>query len=105
MLTRLPHRVVIQTESRSLFQGGAYTTSWVTASTEWANVQPVQVKESYGDMKEQAYTKHRIIMRKNSTLSNKCRIIFGSRTFWVETVRDPTERGRMTEAICREENA
>jgi head-tail adaptor len=44
-------------------------------------------------------------MRKNSTLSNKCRIIFGSRTFWVETVRDPTERGRMTEAICREENA
>ena len=61
MLTRLPHTVTIQTETRTLFEGGAYTTSWTTASTQWANVQPISAVETYGEEKKQQETKYRII--------------------------------------------
>lgn len=103
IILHLPHRIVVQSESRSLFQGGTYTTSWVTDSTEWANCQPVRNDELYKDNKKQQYSYWRVMMRYISTLSNKKRFIFGSRTLHVETVHDPTNRNRIMEVTCREE--
>lgn len=104
MLTRLPHVVTVQTETRTSFEGGAYTTSWATASTQWANVQPISAIETYGDEKKQQETKYRIIMRYLSTLTNKNRLLFEGDIFVIETITDPTRHKRMIELICRVEN-
>lgn len=103
ILTRLIHRVVVQSESRSLFQGGTYTSTWITDSTEWANCQPVRNNELYKDNKKQQYSYWRVIMRYLSTTSNKKRLLFGSKILHIETSSDPTSRNRMVEVTCREE--
>ncbi len=104
MLTRLPHTVTVQTETRKLFEGGAYTTSWATASTQWANVQPINANETYGQEKKQQITKYRVIMRYLSTLTNKNRLLFNNEIFVIETITDPTRHQRMIEVTCRVEN-
>lgn len=105
MLTNLPHRVVIQTEQRVEFEGGAYTTSWVTASTEWANVQyDNSSKETYSADKEQQMTYVNVIMRQDVNLTNKNRLLFSGDILVVEDEGDPTYRNRMKTIKCRLEN-
>lgn len=102
MLTRLPHRVVIQTETRTDFEGGAYTTSWTTASTEWANVQyDNSSKETYDSDKKQQMTYFSVIMRQDITLANKNRLLYNNNILVVEDEGDPTNRGRMKTVKCR----
>jgi SPP1 family predicted phage head-tail adaptor len=107
MLLRLPHRITIQSETRTAFQGGAYTSSWTTDSTEWANCQSSNrssdTDETYKSNKKQQYSGWKVIMRYNSTLSNKKRLLFGNRILHIETVKDLTNRNRMIEVTCREE--
>jgi len=105
-LTRLPHRVVIQTESRVEFEGAAYTTSWETASTEWANVQydAGASKETYDQEKKQQMTMFKVIMRQDVTLTNKQRLLYNGDILVVEDEGDPTNRGRMKTIKCRLEN-
>jgi head-tail adaptor len=104
--TRLVHRVVIQSESRVGFEGGAYTTSWVTASTEWANVQydAGASKETYDQEKKQQMSIFNVIMRQDVTLTNKNRLLYNGDILVVEDEGDPTNRGRMKTIKCRLEN-
>jgi|MudIll2142460700_1097286.scaffolds.fasta_scaffold04219_2 head-tail adaptor len=104
--TRLPHRVVIQSETRTLFQGGAYTTSWSTASTEWANVQydAGASEETYDNEKKQQMSIYNVIMRQDVTLTNKNRLLYNGNILVVEDEGDPTNRDRMKKIKCRLEN-
>lgn len=106
MYTRLPHRVTIQTESRVDFEGGAQTTSWTTASTEWANVQydAGASKETYDQEKKQQMSIYNVIMRQDITVTNKQRLLFNNKILVVEDEGDPTNRGRMKTIKCRLEN-
>jgi SPP1 family predicted phage head-tail adaptor len=92
------------TETRTSFIGGCYTTSWSSASIEWANCQMVAgTNESYEQNKKQQYTKWNVIMRYISTVTNKNRLSYGSKTLVIETVSDNVNRGRMMKLVCREE--
>lgn len=102
MLTRLPHRVGLQAPSRTTISGGAYTISWTTSATIWANVQSTKQSETYAQEKDQADITHRVIIR-NRTIDNSYRFLFGSRILHIESVTDPTERDRMIKCLCREE--
>lgn len=104
MLTRLPHRVIIESETRTAFEGGAYTTSWTTSSIEWANVQTMAKDETYTDEKKQQVTKYKVIMRNKDSLTNKKRLKFNNNILVIETVTNPTNRARMMEVVCRLEN-
>ena len=103
MLSRLPHRVVLQAESRTTFSGGAYTSSWATSSTEWANVQVDTSNESYEQDKKQQYTKYKVVMRDDITIDNVKRLLFDNKILIIETRIDPTNRNRMQILKCREE--
>ena len=105
MLTNLRHRVAVQAETRTTFSGGAYTTSWSTSSTEWANVQVDNANESYDQDKKQQYTKYKVIMRQGTAVTNVKRLIYNNKTLVVESVQDPTQRSNMIILKCREENA
>lgn len=102
MLTRLPNRVVIQAETREAFEGGAYTSTWTTASTEWANVQfETSSAETYNQEKKQQMTMFKVIMRQDVTLTNKHRLLFNGKILVVEDEGDPTNRNRMKTIMCR----
>jgi SPP1 family predicted phage head-tail adaptor len=109
MLLHLPHRVSVMQESRSTVSigGGCYTTSWTTSSVEWANCQVSNnisdKKESHELNKKQQFTRWNIIMRANTNITNANRLIYNNKILTVETVSDPTARGRMIQLECREE--
>lgn len=100
MLTYLPHRIVIQNETRTLFEGGAYTTSWTTSSIEWANVQSINANETYSKEKKQQITKFKIIMRYNANIKNEQRILFNNNILNIENVIDSVNRKKMIEIIA-----
>ena len=104
MMTRLPHLVVLQAETRATFSGGAYTTSWSTSSTEWANVAVSVSNEDYGYDKKQQFTKYEVTMRYNSAITNAKRLLYGGKILVIESVHDGTGRQRMIKVKCREEN-
>lgn len=102
MLTRLPHRVQIQTLSTVSAGGGTFTETWATTATRWANVQIARASEEFSYSKDQQANTYRIIMRKES-FTNKQRLLFGSLVLTIETVADTSERGRMMTLFCRGE--
>jgi head-tail adaptor len=100
------------TEVRTEFQGGTYTTSWQSASVEWANCQVntkgyFNTRENHDLQKKQQFSQWDLKLRADVVVTNKNRIIFhdGStdRILTVETTANPTARGRMLEVKCREE--
>ena len=102
MLSRLPHRVIIQTETRTEFEGGASTVSWTDASTEWANVQfSASSNETYNEDKKQQMSYLNVVMRQDITLTNKNRMIFNNKILVIENEGDPTYRKRMKIIKCR----
>lgn len=103
MLTRLPHRVTVQGEIRTAFEGGAYTTSWTTSGTYWANVQIDRSFETYAQEKKQQYNSYIVTMRDDVSVTNRNRIIYDEKTLVIEDVMNPTGRGRMKKLKCREE--
>ena len=104
MLTRLPHRVSIMSETRTSFAGGAYTTTWTSVSVEWGNFQVYKDKESHQEQKKQQYNTWVGIMRAGTSVTNENRIILDNgQILTVEATNDPTYRYRMIEVTCREE--
>lgn len=106
MMSRLPHRIVIQTQNDVEFQGGAYTTSWTTASTEWANVQYNEgaSKETYDTEKKQQISIYNVVTRQDVTITNENRLLYNGNILVVEDEGDPTNRSRMKVIRCRLEN-
>jgi SPP1 family predicted phage head-tail adaptor len=102
MLTRLPHRIEIQTLSTTAAGGGTFTETWTTTATRWANVQVQRANEEFGYGKDQQANTYRIVMRKEN-FTNKQRIVFKSLVLTIETIDDPTQDGRLMVVIARGE--
>lgn len=102
MLTRLRHRISIQTLSTVSAGGGCFEETWTTTATRWANVQIANATEEFAYSKDQQANRYRIIMRKES-FTNKNRFVFNNLTLHIETVSDPTESGRMMTVYARGE--
>lgn len=97
MLTNLPHRISIQTLSVTEDEGGAFAETWTTTSTVWANVQ-MKASESWDDQKIQQNNFYDIIIRK-ADVSNRNRIVFGTKVIHIETVVDSIQRGKMMRIV------
>lgn len=108
MLVRLPHRVAVQSVTLTEFEGGAYTTSWTTISTEWANVQlqgyKSSMKETYKTEKKQQYTYFNVTMRRSVAVTNENRLIFDGDILVIEATGDPTSDERLKLLKCRKEH-
>lgn len=100
MLTRMKQRITFQTVSTVSAGGGCFTETWSNYATRWANVKIYQANESEAYGKDQQVNRYRIIVRKEN-FTNKMRIVFGSETLEIETVRDIAQEKRMLEIIAR----
>lgn len=104
MLTRLRHRVNIQTLTTVSAGGGCFDETWTTTATRWANVQVQRALEEFDFNKDQQANIYRIVMREES-FTNKNRLVFNNLVLRIESVSDPTQAGRMMTVIARGELA
>ena len=102
MLTRLPHRVQIQSLTVVSADGGCFTETWTTTATRWANVQVARANEEFAFGKDQQANIYRIIMRKE-VFTNKQRLVFNNLVLTIQTIDDPTQDGRMMVVFARGE--
>ncbi len=101
----LRHLITIQTptETRS-GTSGQVVKSWATLATVWAGIEPLSGRELAQSGAEQSGSDFRIVLRYLSTVTNKCRVVFGSRVF--EITQPPinrNERGADMELRCTEQ--
>lgn len=105
MLTRLPHRITIQTLTTASFKGGLFTPSWATTTVTWCNVyckDKTDVVETYSNIKSQQIDTLKVILRKPLTLSKETnRFLYDGDILHIETIKDLTNRQRMLTCVCR----
>ena len=100
---RLRHRVAIQSQSTTLDDYGEATGSWSTGDTVWAAVEPVSGSERDIGEGKAGIVSHRVVMRYNSSVSPKKRLLFGSRVLNIDSVINVDELNERMSLFCVEE--
>lgn len=99
---RLRHRVTIQRLTRTEPGDGTVTVDWTPLETVWASIEPLRGRELIEAQAFGARTTHRVRMREYDGLTSKDRLLFGSRSFEIDSVMDYQERGAEFELMCTE---
>ncbi len=69
MLTNLPHLISLMRPSRTIYEGGCFTTTLQSVSIEWANVQKINMQNNIQNYKNQQFNFYKITMRNNPSLT------------------------------------
>jgi SPP1 family predicted phage head-tail adaptor len=96
------HRITIQATTPTRTAKGAVVDSWSTAWTRWAKIEPLSGNELEIASKVSAEVTHEVTFRYLSGMTAEHRIVYGSRTFNVLSVRNEQERDRRTVCMCTE---
>lgn len=103
---RLDNRVNVQSPTGSRDAVGERVTSWSNVVTDYpAGIEPLKVAERNIASQQHSSTTHRIMLRYASALSTidaSWRILFGSRIFTIDGVRNINEKNRELELLCTE---
>lgn len=97
---RLKHRVRVQTATTSRGATGQPVTTWTTAATVWAYVEPVKGDERIAAQGVQAKLSHRVHLRYNAypALTTAMRLLYGTRIFEITAVVNRYEADK--EIVC-----
>lgn len=101
------HRVTLQspTGSQSAATGERTTTWSAEASDIPAMIQPFKAREHFAAQQAQSSTTHRILIRYGSEISDidaSWRVVYGSRVFVIDGIRNIDEMNRTYELLCTE---
>jgi len=101
---RLRHRITIQSVGSTLDDYGDLSNSWTTLATVWASITPVSGTEADIASELTGISTHSIKIRYRSGVTSQNRIVFGSRTFQIESIKDWNEykAGKCLELFCKE---
>lgn len=105
----LRQRISIQTPGSTQSGYGDESGSFATNFSCWASIEPFQGREYFANQQVQGLGSHRIKMwyRKLTTgadINTKCRILFGTRTFNIQSIINPQERNIYLEIIAVEKD-
>jgi SPP1 family predicted phage head-tail adaptor len=100
-------RVTLQSATVSQDAHGEPIPTWgnlATNPTVWASVQSKAAGERFisGGEQVQAAITHTVVLRYRTDVTVQMRVIFGSRTLYIENVIDPDGRRRDLVLMCRE---
>ena len=99
----LRNRVSLQSISLTTDDGGGASTSFSTSSTVWAKVENESGSEAVFGNQLRATARYKFLIRYNSSLTEKFRILYNSKTFNNEHIKDLFEgKKRYQEIICTE---
>ncbi|MFZ5829135.1 MAG: phage head closure protein [Planctomycetota bacterium] len=91
---RLRYRVVLQEPAQSVADAyGARTIEWTTIATVWADIEEGGASDLERNRKTESEGTVTIRLRYRSDITTDWRVVYGQRTFYVESVaRDPRQR-------------
>jgi SPP1 family predicted phage head-tail adaptor len=97
-------RIETKTSSRSADYGDIVHTWTLLGEGEvYAGIEPISGRERWEANAVTADITHRIYIRYHSQVTATMRIIFGSRTFYIESVRNLSELDDLMEILAKEE--
>lgn len=96
---KLNRRIAIQgVTSTSDSTTGQVTDAWVTSTTIWAHIDPLNALEVASAGQTEEHITHRVTIRYRADISPQMRFLYGTRVFNVHRILDPDEAHR--ELIC-----
>lgn len=99
---RLRHRVIIEQPDDSRSASGAIVKGWVEFASRWASIQPIRARETFQSKEFISEVTHQVKVRYLEGLTNKMRLVFGTRTFDILEVLNVDERNRELVLSCKE---
>ncbi len=89
---RLRHRLSLQSPTFANTSTGTMVTTFGTVATIWGAVEPLRGREFYDSALINSDVTARIVIRHTSDIEPNYKIVFGARTFLIESVIDIDER-------------
>jgi len=99
----LKHRIIFQQKTNVSDGMGSSYEKWSTFATRWAAIWPVKAMERIENAQEGQETTHRIKIRYLAGVTAQMRVLYGSRTFEINSVINPDEANRELEILATEE--
>ena len=91
---RLRHRIAIQSESNVRDAMGGVTKGHSTVTTVWGSIRPISGRELVAAQQVDSRVTHEITIRYYSALDPLHRLLYDSRVFRIESVRNIDERDK-----------
>jgi SPP1 family predicted phage head-tail adaptor len=102
IIGKLKHYVNLQSSTNAIDDYGEENKTWSTDESIFAQIQPLRGSELLEYQQINAELTHRIIIRYTSNATPAKRILFGSRIFDINVVRNIDEKNEMQELLCKE---
>lgn len=104
---RLNRRIIIHQNTPTRDANGGEVESWSVLAYRWASLEPINGREYFTAQQTASEVTHRVRIRYDytvKTVTPKMRIVYGSRTFDIESVINPRESNKELVLMCRELN-
>ena len=98
----LRHRIDFQERNETKGAQGGITPSWTTVASRWAEIIPLTGKELVDAQQIKSTISHMVRLRYFPLLTTKLRILFKTRVFGIEHVRNIEERNIEHVCLCTE---
>ena len=99
----LRKRITIQKKSVAKNSYGEEVITWVTHCQAWAQIEPLSGREFLEARQIQAEGMVRFTLRYQDGIVPEMRVLFGTRTFNIQSVIHVEERGREIQLMCVEQ--
>lgn len=99
---QLRHRLELHSASPTPNDFNEPIDAWSSYGTVWGRISPMKGEELFHAQQTNATVTHKILIRYNSNVTAKHRVIFNSRIFEINAVLDPEERNEMLFLHCTE---
>ena len=99
---RYRHKIIIQQVSESIDSFGQAIKTWSTFSQPFASVEPLQGREFFSANQFASEVTVRIRLHYLTGVTTKMRVSFDDRIYNIQSVINPSERGREMQLMCSE---
>jgi len=102
VIGELDQRADIQARTLTPDGGGGYSESWDVIATVWVSIAPSSGGGVFGPDQTESRVRHKITLRRNSTVAAGQRVIVGARTFRIHALLDEGGRATLMTLLCEE---
>lgn len=99
---QMDKRVELQSRSAAVDSFGGQSTTWTTALTVWARIEPLSGRALEAARQLHAEVTHRVTIRYRPGITAAMRVKYGSRLLDVGYVLNPREANEQLQLMCTE---
>jgi SPP1 family predicted phage head-tail adaptor len=99
---KLRHSIIIQTRTDTADSYGEPIPAWSTFLETWASIDPISGREFFSSKEVKSEVSHKVRIRWAEGITTQMRVLFGTRTFDIESVINIEERDRELLLMCVE---